>query len=487
MAEKKALAKIVGSENMFDDPAVLQEYSADMSFARPVMPTLVVKPANADEVKRIVTWANETSTPLVPVSSGPPHFRGDTVPSTGGSVVVDCSGMRGIIRIDRRNRLVMVEPGVTFGELIPALAKEDLAPLMPLVPRGSKSVVTSFLEREPIIMPRFHWDAQDPLLCTELIYGSGDLFRTGSAAGPGTIEEQWAVGRAQIRGMGPSQIDFTRLLQGAQGTMGIVTWATVKCRPLPKIKKTALIGSADLQRLIDFTYKVLWKKLGEDLLILNHSALSAILGNNNESIVALRDTLPEWILVYSIEGPGLLPQERVEYQYQESVEVAQSFGLELQSVIGGVRAEEVSEVISRPSEEPYWKIRFKGGCEDLFFITTLDRSPGFVSRVYELTGQYRYAAQDMGIYIQPTVQGVNCHCEFNFFYNSQVQKEADKVEQFVKEASEHLVNIGAFFSRPYGSWAKVAYGREAQTIIALRKVKRIFDPNWIMNPGKLCF
>jgi len=192
MAEKSELAKIVGSENVLDGPEIMEEYSKDMSFVRPMRPQYVVKPRNMAEVQSIVKWANETSTPLVPVSSGPPHFRGDTVPSfgVGGAVIVDLSRMKQIIRVDRRNRVVMIEPGVTFGDLIPALEKEDLAPLMTLVPRSSKSVVTSFLEREPITIPRFHWEAQDPLYCVEVIYGSGDLFRTGSAFGPGTIEEQ---------------------------------------------------------------------------------------------------------------------------------------------------------------------------------------------------------------------------------------------------------------------------------------------------------
>ena len=75
-------------------------------------------------MKELVALANQTLTPLVPVSSGPPHFRGDTVPSTGGAVVVDMSGMKKIVFVDRPRRVAMVEPGVTFGELIPAARKK---------------------------------------------------------------------------------------------------------------------------------------------------------------------------------------------------------------------------------------------------------------------------------------------------------------------------------------------------------------------------
>lgn len=489
MAKRSELAKIVGRENVLDEPEILEEYSKDMSFVCPRHPQYVVRPKNASEVQSIVKWANETGTPVVPVSSGPPHFHGDTIPGTSIKeiAIVDLSRMKRVIRADRRNRVAMIEPGVTFGELIPALEKEDLAPLMTLAPRSSKSVATSFLEREPITMPRFHWEAMDPLCCAEVIYGSGDLFRTGSAAGPGTIEEQWKVGRAQARGMGPSQLDFTRLLQGAQGTMGIVTWATVKCRPLPKIKETFLIPSENVERLIDFAYKILWKRLGEECLVLNNFSLASILAVDSEKIRALRDEVPPWVLVYSIEGGGLLAQEKVDYQRDESFEVAQSLGLELKTAIPGAKAENVSEVLSQPSTEPYWKLRFKGGCQDLFFLTTLDKTPGFIEKVRELARSYEYPAENIGIYLQPAVQGTNCHCEFELSYNPQIPGEVDKVRRFIVEGSQTLADIGAFFSRPYGPWASIAYGREVQTVIGQRKIKSIFDPNWIMNPGKLCF
>ena len=146
MIEEK-LVKIVGAGNVSHEPATLNEYSKDMSFVNTVKPDYVVKPRNAGDVEKIVKLANETLTPLVPVSSGPPHFRGDTVPGIGGAVIVDLSGMKKIIRVDRRNRVAMCEPGVTFDELIPAVAKEGLRLNMPLLPRKSKSVIGSMLER----------------------------------------------------------------------------------------------------------------------------------------------------------------------------------------------------------------------------------------------------------------------------------------------------------------------------------------------------
>ena len=486
MAEKEELKKIVGAKNVFDDPKTLERYSKDESFVHPIRPRCVVKPGNLDQVQAIVKWASATLTPLIPVSSGPPRFRGDTLPSVGGAVVVDLGQMKKIIRVDRRNRVAMIEPGVTFGELIPELEKEGLAPFMPLAPRSSKSVVASALEREPIITPRQHWENLDPLCCTEVIYGTGDLFRTGSAA-IGTLEEQWDAGGAQILGQGPGQVDFVRMIQGSQGTMGIVTWATIKCKVLPKAKSTFLVPSEDIEHLIDFTYKLMWKKLGEDCLIVNNHNLACILTKSGGDARALRESLPPWVLIFSIEGGGLMPEEKVKYQEGEFINVAQSLGIEAVRVISTVRAEDVAKVLSRPSGEPYWKLRFKGGCQDIFFLTTLDRTPEFISKMYELARSYRYPATDAGVYLQPTVQGCNCHCEFNLSYDPRDREEVNRVKMFVTEGSRVMANAGAFFSRPYGPWKDFAYGTTPETVVAYRKIKDIFDPNHIMNPGKLCF
>src|SRR5512145_1437321 len=121
MISKEKLVQIVGASSVSIDKATLDEYSRDMSFVNPVRPAYVVKPANAEQIQKIVSLANETLTPIVPVSSGAPHFRGDTVPSAGGSVVIDLRKMNKVIFVDRPRRVAMVEPGVTFADLIPAV------------------------------------------------------------------------------------------------------------------------------------------------------------------------------------------------------------------------------------------------------------------------------------------------------------------------------------------------------------------------------
>nr|MDO8112630.1 FAD-binding protein [Candidatus Sigynarchaeota archaeon] len=190
------IARTCGSKNVSDNPSVLIEYARDTSFAEGKSPVMIAWPKSAKEVQQIIAAAQEYGIHLLPVSSSPgARVHGDSVPRSIDCVVVDLSRMRRIERLDRAHRVVALEPGVTFDDLLPRLREQGLRLNMPLAPRTGKSVVASVLEREPVAMPRYQWDSSDPLLCTEIVFGTGDMFRTGSAAGPGTIKEQRKSGQ----------------------------------------------------------------------------------------------------------------------------------------------------------------------------------------------------------------------------------------------------------------------------------------------------
>ncbi len=488
MIEKAKLLKIVGAGNVSSDREALDSYAGDMSFVNPVRPGCVVKPRNAGDVDKIVKLARETMTPLVPVSSGPPHFKGDTVPGTGGAVIVDMSGMKKIIRVDRENRVAMFEPGVTFGELIPAVTKEGLRLNMPLLPRKTKSVAGSMLEREPVVMPKYHWDIADPLNCVEIYFGNGSMFRTGAAAGPGNLEEQWAAGGAQVEAAGPSSNSWYRIIQGSQGTMGIVTWASARCEILPELEEPFLAGSSQLDRVMDMLHWLVRLRLANECFAVNNTALAAIMAKKwPGDFYEVRDGLPPWIVFYNLAGYEYLPEERVKGLVEDTAEVAQKVGLEPVQAIGRVSANELLKAVQGPSGEPHWKLRYKGACQDILFLTIYDKLPELIKAMYEMVEEAGYPGSDMGIYLQPIVQGSNVHCEFNLFYNPENEKDVDRVRELTGKATRELMARGAFFSRPYAENTLAILNRDSATVNTLKKVKSIVDPDNIMNPGKLCF
>jgi len=488
MIEKERLVTIVGPDKVINEPQVLQAYSKDMSFVNPVKPACVVTPNKADEVQKIIQLANDTQTPLVPVSSGPPHFRGDTVPGTGGAVIVDLSQMKKVILVDRARRVTMVEPGVTFGELIPAVNKEGLRLNMPLLPRKSKSVVGSILEREPVIIPKYQWDISDPLACAGLFFGTGDEFRTGQAAGPGTIEEQWAVGGVQKSPYGPGTASWHRLIQGAQGTMGIVTWISMRCEILPSLEEPFVVGSSNLNSLLELTSWLIRLRNVNECFILNNTNLAAIFAKKYPTDCQnLKDNLPAWTLFYNLAGYEYFPEERIGAYIKEIDDLTQRLRIEPVKTVGSVSANEILKAVQQPSGEPYWKLRYREACQDIFFLTIYDKLEDQIRVMNHLADKLGYGASNLGIYIQPVVQGTSCHCEFNLFFDSGNPIELDRVKTLSASATRELMAEGAFFSRPYGENAGMIVNRDAATVAVLQKFKKIFDPNNIMNPGKVGF
>jgi len=482
---KEKLAGVAGSDGVSDDAETLSSYeSAGLSGGG--KPLLLIRPSEASQVRTLIKLANEVGLNLVFSSSGPPRYRGDTVPS-GEAVIVDMSRMDRVLRVDRRNKVALIEPGVTFDRLKDAAEKVGLRALMPLLPRSSKSVLASYLEREPITIPKYHWDMTDPLLCTELVFGNGDLFRTGSAAGPGGLEQQWEQGLAQKNPMGPAQTDFVRIVQGSQGTMAAVTWATVKLELKPTVHNLYFVLTDKLERLVDFSYRALRPKLADEFFILNASALATIIADELEEIRDLAAKQAPYTLVYGITGGEFLPEQKVAWQEKDLGGIAQAVGLKATREVPGVTSRKMLEIISNPSPDPYFKTRAGGAFLDIFFLTTLDKVTSLISVMEQAAAKNGYPVEELGVYIQPIQHGRTCHLEFNLYYNPEDEDEAGMAETTFSEASRALADAGAFFSRPYGHWADLAYSRCPDTVRALKKVKEMVDPDGVLNRGKLCF
>jgi hypothetical protein len=475
------LVDICSSKNVSKEPNVLKKYSKDRSFYPEKTPKYVVWPLKTTEIKEILKLANIKKFSVIPISSRGPRHHGDTIPRKDNTIILDLSKMNKILNIDRKNRVVMVEPGVTFSELIPELQSKGLRLLLPLQPRGSKSVLTSALEREPITIPRYHWDSSDPLLCTEVVFGTGDLFRTGTAAGPGTIKEQQEAGQAQINPMGPTQFSPFRVIQGAQGSLGIVTWATLKLELIPSIQKVFHLQSNIIQELLDLQHELLKYRLCDELLIVNNLNLASSVKKSTQDIIELSKKINKWNLIFIIAGRGELADDKISYLEGDIRDIIEEFGLNNLKSESIINDNEIIQVLSQATQDP-WRLRLKGGYQDIFFITNFEKISEFISIVE------KKVPNDLGIYIQPINQGTSYHCEFDLFYDPTNNRETITIKKKFLEICANLMDSGAFFNRPYGILTKEVYKRhDDSTQMALKKVKKIFDPNNVLNPGVLCF
>jgi len=190
---KKKLEAIVGPENVLTRQDELERYAKDQSIFEGLIPSCLVRPLNADEIRKLLRLANEEKIPVIPVSSGL-HFNGISLPAQGG-MILDMGRMNRIIEVDLRNRRAMIEPGVKWGQLQEHLKNLGMVAMNPLFPHPEQSVMTSYLERQPLLIPRFEY--AEPISTLEVVLPTGDLLRTGSAASPGAPFDK--IGRASCR------------------------------------------------------------------------------------------------------------------------------------------------------------------------------------------------------------------------------------------------------------------------------------------------
>jgi len=484
MALKDDLAKIVGEANATDVRKERLTYSRDGSLVPPGLPDAVAWPGTSDEVSACLAYCNRKNIPVVPVSSKE-HFHGATIPKQGG-VVLDLSRMNRIQEINEADRTARIEAGVTWGALTDELRKKGLRVIMPLLPPANRSVVTDWLERE--VPTNTVYDYGEPLQAMEVVWPSSEPFRLGSASVTGFPD-------SKSRGGNPSGpgLDFYRLVQGAQGTMGVVTWSHLKIEWMPVLDKIFFAPVSDLAYALEFLHRILPRRIGQECLLLNNIDLAAILAGAPPDFETLARTLPPFTLILVLSGLARRPEEKIAYEEQFLAEVLKNEfrDLTLTEALPGFpgAARKLLPMLRQPwpADLPYWKKRWRGASQSLFFIARPQDAPSFLDTVEDVCAGYGWPPGEVGVYVQPIEHNRACQLDFTFFYDPKAPAEVAEVSGLYRDAARALIDEGAFFSRPYGELAPMVFGRAAGYTAALKRVKKVFDPKNIMNPGNLCF
>jgi FAD/FMN-containing dehydrogenase len=485
MISKDELAKMVGSENVSDAQADLLKYSKDRSLVPPGMPECVVWPTSSEQVSQILKWSNKNNVPVVPVSSRE-HFNGGAIPKQGG-IIMDLSKMNKILEIDEDLKKIRLEAGVTWGQAIGELTSKGLRLPMPFLPHADRSVLSDFLDRE--VPTNTVYDYGEPMQAFEVVWPTGDVFRLGSASVNGYPDSGSHGGNPS----GPG-IDFYRFVQGAQGTMGVVTWTNLKIMFATKKDKVFFAPVDDLAYVQEFLYRLLPRRVGQEVILLNRTDLATIVAENWPSdFEKLRATLPPWTLVLVVSGLQRRPDEKIAYEVKFLKELVRNEFRKLtvdEALPGfpGLGGKILSLLRNPwPAGVPYWKNRWQGCSQSLFFIARPEKAARFVEIVEAVAPKHGYPVADIGSYIQPIEHNRACQIEFTFFYDGKNDAAKARIAALYKDAARALINEGALFTRPYGDLAPMVYERAAGYVMALRRMKKIFDPNNIMNPGNLCF
>lgn len=480
----RELSAIVGAENVLSEPEQLKPYLSDLSLVPEGWAQAAVCPGSVEEVSKIVKYCGTARLPVVPVSSAV-HLYGCAIPKQGG-VIVDLKRMNKIHEIDLVNRCVRFDAGVTWKQLTDALREKGMRVIMPLAPWSNRSVATDHLERE--ITTNTVYDYGEPMQSVEVVFPNGDIFRTGSASVNGYPD-------TPSRGANPAGpgLDFYRLLQNAQGTFGIVTWMSLKIQSIPKIDKVYFAPLTSVDYGMDFLYRILPRRIGQECVVINRRVLAELLADSAEEFESNLKIVPEWTLVLVISGLIRRPEEKIAYEDHFLQQVIQSEfpEIRLSTGLNGIRGadKKMLRVLREPwsADKTHWKYYGNSGCQDLFFMTKPKKAEFFVNTARSFLDSSGFDCRQLGIYLQPVEHNRACQVQFSFHYNRFNPEICSQIDELSFQTAKLCREQGGYFTRPYGRLADYLYDGAAGYRSALKRVKKIFDPDNTMNPGNLCF
>lgn len=227
------LEKIVGCENLTIDSEKMVDYSHDefslSDIAR--MPELVIKPKKTEDVAEIMHLAYKEEIPVTP-RGGATGLCGGCVPSCGG-VVLSLEGMNRFIEVDRENQMAVVEAGVTLMDFYEAV--EEAGFFFPPHPGEESAMIGGVIATNAGGARAVKYGViRNYVRGLEVVLPSGDIVQLG--------------GKLMKSSTGYSLLN---LIIGSEGTLGIITKATIQLMPSPQVTRSLIIPYENLENAIE--------------------------------------------------------------------------------------------------------------------------------------------------------------------------------------------------------------------------------------------
>jgi glycolate oxidase len=449
---REIIARVVGRENCSDLPEELLLHSYD-AMNRRYLPEMVVHPGSTEEVAALLSLANQHRFPVIPRGAGT-GFSGGSLPVSGG-VVATTRRLDRVLAIDEGNMTALVEAGVINGDLQALLIPKGL--FYPPDPSSLRFSTLGGNAAENAGGPRAvkYGVTRDYVLGLTAVLPTGEVVRTGSAA------------MKSVTGY-----DLTRLLVGSEGTLAFITSLLLRLLPLPEATRTALATFPDMGLAAGGVAAIMSGRIIPSALeFMDRTAIRVV----EEHLHAGLPLDAAALLLIEVDGPALLVEDQI-------------VRLEALCLAAGATA----FTRARTSEESgrLWKAR--RSISPALMKVRPDKINEDVAvprmRIPDLVRGVEKIASDYGLTIANFGHAGDGNVHVNILYDAGDESEKKRANAAVDDLFRLTLSLGGTLSGEHGiGIAKAPWlGLECtpESIALMRRIKRAFDPNDVLNPGK---
>ena len=447
------LALYTCAERVRTEPADTWVYGYDNS-RKHAPPDVVVYAISAREVQDIVKLCHETGIPLVARGRGT-ATTGAAIPTRGG-VVLTLERMNRILRVDPANRLMIVEPGVTNQAVQEAAAEHGFFWAPDPTSAAYCSVGGNLAVNAAGPRAVKYGSCRENTLGLKAVIGTGEVIHTGTHTTKG------AVG-----------YDLTRLLIGSEGTLAVITEATLKLTPLPEARRllqaifsdvgtaAAAISRLMAQPTTPCALEFMDRQAIEMIRAYSRADLphqaGALLMIEIDGTQALLDEF-ESAIAHAVRGEGLVEFRTA--RTREETEALWAMRKALSPALRNVAPNKLNEDVVVP-----------------------------VSRLPELIAGLEALSQRYGIPIVNFGHAGNGNIHVNLLYDSQDSQQEANAKPCLREVFELVIRLDGTLSGEHGIGREkrdyLPLAIEPAALALMRRIKNQFDPKGILNPDKI--
>ena len=448
----KEIEAITGPENVASSLEERRCYSYDGRIDG-ATPDLIVFPSSARETSAILNLANAHHFPVIPRGQGT-GLTGGSVPVNGG-VVLSFTRMNRILDIDAANMVAVVEPGVITFLFQEEVAKKGL--FYPPDPASYKysSIGGNVAECAGGPNSLKYGVTRDYVLGMEVVLPTGEILNLGVKTMKGVVG-----------------YDLTRLFVGSEGTLGVITKITLRLIPLPETKATILALFREVEEAAETVSAIIAAKVVPSTIEFMDKA--SVRCSEQASPMGLPD---------GIGGLLLIEVDGTRQSVLGQAEKVHAIATEHRAVSCDLTDDPVEA-------DKLWQAR-RALSQALYAVAPLKIAEDVVvprSEIPTLVRSLEAMRERFGI----PILSFGHAGDGNFHVNLMIQDtpaDRAKAEEAVKEIFIEALRLGGTMSGEHGiGLSKAPYlGMElsADVMATMKRVKRLFDPNNILNPGKI--